>query len=54
MREGRPGSQGLEVSAIDLGCKGMVQSDGRADEEESMPMAGIVSETQVISGPRWR
>jgi aryl-alcohol dehydrogenase-like predicted oxidoreductase len=30
------GRQGLEVSAIDLGCMGMSQSYGRADERESI------------------
>ncbi len=30
------GSQGLEVSAIGLGCMGMSQSYGAADEEESI------------------
>ena len=30
------GSQGLEVSAIGLGCMGMSQSYGPADEQESI------------------
>ncbi|TIT81485.1 MAG: aldo/keto reductase, partial [Mesorhizobium sp.] len=30
------GSQGLEVSAIGLGCMGMSQSYGPADEAESI------------------
>jgi aryl-alcohol dehydrogenase-like predicted oxidoreductase len=30
------GSQGLEVSAIGLGCMGMSQSNGPADESESI------------------
>ena len=30
------GSQGLEVSAIGLGCMGMSQSYGPADEAESL------------------
>jgi aryl-alcohol dehydrogenase-like predicted oxidoreductase len=32
----RLGSQGLEVSAIGLGCMGMSQSFGPADEKESI------------------
>jgi aryl-alcohol dehydrogenase-like predicted oxidoreductase len=32
----KPGSQGLEVSAIGLGCMGMSQSYGPADEKESI------------------
>ena len=32
----KPGSQGLEVSAISLGCMPMSQSYGPADEYESI------------------
>ena len=32
----KPGAQGLEVSEIGLGCMGMSQSYGPADERESI------------------
>ncbi|HET9766701.1 MAG TPA: aldo/keto reductase, partial [Thermoanaerobaculia bacterium] len=36
MSKRRLGSQGLEVSALGLGCMGMSQSYGEADERESI------------------
>jgi aryl-alcohol dehydrogenase-like predicted oxidoreductase len=42
------GSRGLEVSAIGLGCMGMSQSYGPADEAES-----IATLHRAVSGKRY-